>query len=114
MSTDSSTTDRDISVPQRLARLLVEIERLIKLVDDINKHATTPQSKSALTLIDREVSSIVGSMKATIDPLYNLYEIDPGLKSGKCASGTNQAAAGTEKSEYDETALWTDVKKQAP
>lgn len=115
MSTDSVSRSRDISVLQLLTRLVVETERLIRLADDINQHGTTPQAKAAMTLISTEVSGILGSMKASIDPLYNLYEIDPGLKTAKSQAGADHPSAeNQEKSEYDESALWTDVKKQNP
>ena len=115
MSTDSISRTRDISVLQLLTRLVVETERLIRLADDINQHATTPQAKSAMTLIGTEVSNILGNVKATIDPLYNLYDIDPGLKAARSSAGPEHPAADNpESSEYDENALWTDVKKQNP
>lgn len=116
-STDSlsRSKDKDISVLQLLTRLVVETERLIKLADDINLHATTPQAKAAMSLIGTEVSNMLGGIKSTIDPLYNLYEIDPGLKAARISAGPDHPAAqNAESSEYDENALWTDVKKQTP
>jgi len=115
MSTDSVSRTRDISVLQLLTRLVVETERLIRLADDINQHATTPQAKSAMTLIGTEVSTMLGGIKTTIEPLYNLYEIDPGLKAAKVQAGPEHPSAeNPESAEYDENALWTDVKKQSP
>ncbi len=116
MSTDSVSRTKDISVLQLLTRLVVETERLIRLADDINGHATTPQAKSALSLIGTEVSGILSGLKTSIDPLYNLYEIDPGLKAAKNQSGheTVLEADGVKKSDFDEDALWSDVKKQNP
>lgn len=114
MSTDSVGSKKDISVLQLLTRLVVETERLIRLADDINQNATTPQAKSAMNLIHTEVSNMLGSMKTTIDPLYNLYDIDPGLKAVKAKSGPEIAALNPESNEYDESALWTDVKNQNP
>ncbi len=114
MSTDSPSQTRDISVLQLLARLVVETERLIKLADDINKHATTPQAKAALGLISTEVTNVLGGFKNSVDPLYNLYEIDPGLKAAKSQSGTEPAGSEPPKSDFDEDALWSDVKKQNP
>lgn len=123
MSTDSAsrsqdksdTKTRDISVLQLLTRLVVETERLIKLADDINQHATTPQAKAAMNLIGSEVSNILNAMKTSIDPLYNLYDIDAGLKEVKSQTGSSERPAGApvreNKNEYDEDALWGDVKK---
>lgn len=109
MNTDSLSRTRDISVLQLLTRLVVETEKLIRLADDINQHATTPQAKSAMNLIGTEVNTMLLSLKNSIDPLYNLYEIDPGMKAHKLASpGDQNAKTG----EYDENALWSDVKKQ--
>lgn len=112
MSTDSLGRTRDISVLQLLTRLVVETERLITLADDINQHASTPQAKTAMNLIHTEVSAILTSMKTTIDPLYGLYEIDPGLKSARASAGASPD--NPESPEYDESSLWTDVKKQNP
>ena len=116
MNTDSlgrKESSRDISVLQRLTRLVVETERLIRLADDITQHATTPQAKAAMSLISTQVGDILGSLKASIDPLYNLYEIDPGLKAAR-ANAAPLPELPPESSEYDESALWGDVKKQAP
>src|SRR6185503_7072673 len=85
MSTDSLGRTRDISVLQLLTRLVVETEKLIKLADDINQHATTPQAKSGMNLIGSEVNNILQIIKMSIDPLYNLYEIDAGMKAAKAA-----------------------------
>jgi hypothetical protein len=115
MSTDSISRSRDISVLQLLTRLVVETERLIRLADDINQHATTPQAKAALTLIGTEVSTMLGGIKTSIDPLYNFYEIDPGLKAAKTQAGADHPSVeDPNTAEYDENALWTDVKKQTP
>lgn len=109
--TDSISRTRDISVLQLLTRMVVETERLIRLADDINQHATTPQAKSAMNLIGTEVNNILTSMKTTIDPLYNLYDIDPGLKAAKQAAPVAEGSGPPQPSnEYDESKLWTDVK----
>lgn len=119
MNSDSVGKTRDISVLQLLTRLVVETEKLIKLADDINQHATTPQAKSAMNLIGSEVNNILQIIKMSIDPLYNLYEIDPGMKAAKAA----RDAGGDEESEseaapepvaeavddYDESALWSEM-----
>lgn len=110
MSTESAGSTKDISVLQLLTRLVVETERLIKLADDINQHATTPQAKSALNLIGTEVAAMLAGFKGSIDPLYNLYEIDPGLKIAKAQAGPDSKPAS--KSDFDEASLWSDVKKQ--
>ena len=110
MSTDSISRTRDISVLQLLTRMVVETERLIRLADDINQHATTPQAKAAMNLIGTEVNNILNTMKTSIDPLYNLYEIDPGLKAAKMAAPPTEGAEQPKAAEYDESKLWTDVK----
>lgn len=112
MSTDSVSRARDISVLQLLTRLVVETERIIRLADDINQHATTPQAKSALSLIGQEVGGMLGNIKSSIEPLYKLYDIDPGLKTVRSQLSADHPAVANP--EYDENALWTDVKKQSP
>ena len=118
MNPDSISRTRDISVLQLLTRLVVETEKLIKLADDINQHASTPQAKSAMNLIGSEVNNILQIVKMSIDPLYNLYEIDQGMKAAKVAreaqSGLQtEAEPAPEPSvdDYDENMLWTEVKK---
>ena len=118
MNPDSISRTRDISVLQLLTRLVVETEKLIKLADDINQHATTPQAKSAMNLIGSEVNNILQIVKMSIDPLYNLYEIDQGMKAAKAA---REAQVGDEEpaaepmieaavlEDYDENALWSEV-----
>lgn len=119
MNPDSISKTRDISVLQLLTRLVVETERLIKLADDVNQHATTPQAKSAMNLIGSEVNNILQILKMSIEPLYNLYEIDPGMKQAKAArASANEdedappASPEAVVEDYDENALWSDVKKQ--
>ena len=116
MNGDSISRTRDISVLQLLTRLVVETEKLIKLADDINQHATTPQAKSAMNLIGSEVNNILQIIKMSIDPLYNLYEIDSGMKSAKAVreaqspDGQSVAAAPEPPvDDYDENMLWTEV-----
>ncbi|MBK7836829.1 MAG: hypothetical protein IPJ49_03890 [Candidatus Obscuribacter sp.] len=60
MSTDSSNNTRDISVLQLLTKLVKETDRLVRLADDIDTHASTPQAKAAFNLIGSEVSNIPG------------------------------------------------------
>lgn len=119
MNPDSISRTRDISVLQLLTRLVVETEKLIKLADDINQHASTPQAKSAMNLIGSEVNNILQIVKMSIDPLYNLYEIDSGMKQAKANRESRQGAdqSGGEPSgespidDYDENALWSEVRK---
>jgi hypothetical protein len=117
MNPDSIGRTRDISVLQLLTRLVVETEKLIRLADDINQHANTAQAKSAMNLIGSEVNNILQIIKTSIDPLYNLYEIDPGMKTAKTTRDAEEgnaptaAAAAQQLEEYDENALWNDVKK---
>lgn len=121
MNSDSIGRTRDISVLQLLTRMVVETEKLIKLADDINQHATTPQAKSAMNLIGSEVNNILQIVKMSIDPLYNLYEIDPGMKAAKAERESQSDEPETESApdtvseaaldDYDETALWSEVKR---
>lgn len=119
MNPDSISKTRDISVLQLLTRLVVETEKLIRLADDINQHATTPQAKSAMNLIGSEVNNILQILKVSIDPLYNLYEIDAGMKASKNSREVESSdgqpakdagASGEAVDDYDENALWSDVK----
>jgi hypothetical protein len=119
MNPDSISRTRDISVLQLLTRLVVETDKLIKLADDINQHATTPQAKSAMNLIGSEVNNILQIVKMSIDPLYNLYEIDSGMKQAKAnremQTGDDPAADAPLESpidDYDENALWKEMKKK--
>lgn len=116
MNSDSISKTRDLLVLQLITRLVSETDRLIRLADDISQHASTPQSKSAMNLIGSEVGTILQTIKATIHPLYNLYEIDSGLRQAKLSREAQQGIdPGAEKSlassneDYDETALWADV-----
>lgn len=125
MNSDSIGRTRDISVLQLLTRLGVETQRLIKLADDINQHASTPQAKTAMNLIGSEVNNILQIVKMSVDPLYNLYEVDPGMKAAKLKE-LEEAGQGGEEEEfadtqdvlsaaaledYDENALWSEVKR---
>lgn len=117
MNSDSVSRTRDITVLQLLTRLVVETERLIRLADDINQYATTPQAKSALNLIGTEVNRMLSIVKMSIDPLYNLYEIDPGMKASKAQetkTEEQQATEASQEEEYDEMALWSEVIKKEP
>jgi hypothetical protein len=77
----SPNSTRDISVLQLLTKLVKETDRLVRLADDIDTHASTPQAKAAFNLIGGEVSNILSVMKGSLDPLYRLYDLDPGMKN---------------------------------
>jgi hypothetical protein len=107
---------RDISVLQLLTKLVKETDRLVRLADDIDTHASTPQAKAAFNLIGSEVNNILNIIRTSLEPLYRLYELDPGMKTldqnrrnsiireyGTLEEGTDS---------YDEQALWTDVKSK--
>lgn len=121
MGMDSISRTRDISVLQLLTRLVVETEKLIRLADDINQHGNTPQAKAAMNLIGSEVNNILQIIKMSVEPLYNLYEIDPGMKAAKTGAmeednaemspGPNAMLNMSAADEYDENALWSDIKK---
>lgn len=112
MSTDSVSRNqdqKDASVLQMLARLILESERLIKLADDLENHASGPQAASAKSIINNEINKVLHSFHETIEPLYMLYELDPGLKALK---SNESKAPPAPPSGYDESELWGDVKKQ--
>jgi hypothetical protein len=115
MNSDSLGRTRDISVLQLLTKLRVETDKIVKLADDISAHATTPQAKSAMNLIGSEMNNILQIVKMSIDPLYNLYDIDPGLKAAKAesarsaASGDGATPAAEKENDYDENMLWSEV-----
>ena len=110
---DRSAT-RDISVLQLLTRLVKETDRLVQLADDIDTHATTPQARTAFNVIGSEVNNILGIIKTSLEPLYNIYELDPGLKEllkSRRDSSISQPIDHTESGEnYDESALWSNLK----
>jgi hypothetical protein len=116
-STDPSRETKDIHVLQLLTRLVRETDRLVRLADDIDTNATTPQAKAAFNLIGSEVNGILGTLKNSLEPLYRLYDLDPGMrqlsenrrnaeiKSGGLADGTDE--------DYDQKALWAEVKEKS-
>ena len=115
---DSITRTKDLSVLQLLTRLVVETEKLIRLADDLNQYGTTRQARSTMNFIGSEVSSILKIIKLSIEPLYKLYEIDPGMKACKTnrdspTNGNSGLTGQASIDDYDETALWTDVKNNA-
>lgn len=112
-----SGNTRDISVLQLLTKLVKETDRLVRLADDIDTHASTPQAKAAFNLIGSEVNNILTIIRTSLEPLYRLYELDPGMKkldqnrrnSVIREYGTLEETADN----YDEQALWADVKGKA-
>lgn len=116
MSPDSGGRTKDISVLQLLTRLVQETDRVIRLADDIDQHATTPQAKSALNLIGSEVNNILAILRVSLDPLHKLYELDPGMKAAekhRKTSSRDEASFGGESDAYDENALWAEVKSKS-
>src|SRR5207237_9924449 len=116
MRDSSGGRTKDISVLQLLTRLVQETDRIIRLADDIDQCATTPQAKSALNLIGSEVNNILQIMKVSLDPLFRLYELDPGMieaKVNRRPPGANDDEGAVEKDTYDENALWAEVKSKA-
>ncbi len=105
---------RDISVLQLLTKLVKETDRLVRLADDIDTHASTPQAKAAFNLIGSEVNNILNTIKNSLEPLYRLYELDPGMKKldqnrrNSIIREFNSLEDGGDT--YDEQALWSDVK----
>jgi hypothetical protein len=120
LSSDSRNPEkqntRDISVLQLLTKLVRETDRLVQLADDIDTHATTPQAKSAFNLIGSEVNNILTIIKTSLEPLYKIYEVDPGmqaLEQGRRSSSVSEIGAEVAEGDdsYDEQALWSDLKK---
>ncbi len=72
---------RDLAVLQLLTRLVRETDRIVRLADDIDNYAETPQAKRAFNVIGKEVSTILNMMENSISPLYRLYDVDEGLKT---------------------------------
>jgi hypothetical protein len=112
---NSGGRTKDISVLQLLTRLVQETDRIIRLADDIDQCATTPQAKSALNLIGSEVNNVLQILKVSLDPLYRLYELDPGMKMAQTTRATmgGKEEATAESDTYDENALWAEVKSKA-
>lgn len=114
MRQDSGGRTKDISVLQLLTRLVQETDKIIRLADEIDQHASTPQARSALNLIGSEVNNILQILKVSIEPLYRLYDLDPGMKAAyqarQASGGKEEAAEAPE--DYDENALWSEVKQK--
>ncbi|MBX9667444.1 MAG: hypothetical protein K2X93_07485 [Candidatus Obscuribacterales bacterium] len=77
---DPSRETKDIHVLQLLTKLVKETDRLVRLADDIDTNATSPQAKAAFNIIGSEVNGILSTIKNSLDPLYRLYELDPGMR----------------------------------
>ncbi len=77
---DPSRETKDIHVLQLLTKLVKETDRLVRLADDIDTNATSPQAKAAFNIIGSEVNGILSTIKHSLDPLYRLYELDPGMR----------------------------------
>ena len=105
---------KDISVLQLLTKLVKETDRLVRLADDIDTHASTPQAKAAFNLIGGEVSNILSIMKGSLDPLYRLYDLDPGMKNldrNRRNSSIKEFTVSSDADDsYDEQTLWNDIK----
>ena len=75
---------------------------------------TTPQAKAAFNLIGSEASNILAIMKSSLDPLYRLYDLDPGMKNldrNRRNATIKEFTVATEADDsYDEQALWNDIK----
>ncbi len=52
----------------------------MRLADDIDTNATSPQAKAAFNIIGSEVDGILGTLKESLGPLYRLYDLDPGMR----------------------------------
>ncbi|MDZ4836267.1 MAG: hypothetical protein SGJ27_21010 [Candidatus Melainabacteria bacterium] len=65
---------------QLLTRLVKETDRLVRLADDIDTNATSPQAKAAFNIIGSEVDGILGTLSEALGPLYRLYDLDPGMR----------------------------------
>lgn len=116
MFSDSGGRTKDISVLQLLTRLVQETDHIIRLADDIDQYATTPQAKSALSLIGSEINNILQILRVSLDPLYKLYELDPGMKAAekhRQITSRDEASPGGEPAAYDENTLWAELKSKA-
>ena len=80
LSLDTTRETKDIQVLQLLTRLVKETDRLVRLADDIDTNATSPQAKQAFNIIGSEVDQILGTLHSSLEPLYRLYDLDPGMR----------------------------------
>lgn len=117
MRPDISGQTKDISILQLLTRLVQETDRIIRLADDIDQYATTSQAKSALNLIGSEIHNILQILKTSLEPLYKLYDLDPGMKSAHGVRQTSvtkeEPSAGETADTYDENLLWAEIKSKS-
>ena len=117
MTSQSSEKTKDIHVLQLLTKLVQETDRLVRLADDIDTHATTPQAKAAFNLIGSEVETILGAMDSSLQPLFRLYDLDPGMrelaKQRKESSEDDFNGSQVNDESYDEEALWADVSESS-
>jgi len=112
---DPSRETKDIHVLQLLTRLVKETDRLVRLADDIDTNATTPQAKAAFNLIGSEVNSILSTLKGSVEPLYRLYDLDPGMRQlAETRRNAEVMTPGVDVTDddYDQQALWADVKNK--
>lgn len=106
---------KDLSVLQLLTRLVKETDKLVRLADDIDSHASSTQAKTAFNLIGTEVNNILSIIKTSLEPLYRLYDLDPGMRKldqNRHNSTTREYKDETSKentASYDEQALWADL-----
>ncbi len=116
-STDPSRETKDIQVLQLLTRLVKETDRLVRLADDIDTNATTPQAKAAFNLIGSEVNSILGTLKNSVEPLYRLYDLDPGMRqlaeNRRAAEIKSGGLTDNADDDYDQQAMWAEVKEKS-
>lgn len=104
-------------VPQLLARLSMETDRLTQLAEDIKNHSITPQAKAALERIGNELNIVLQILSVSVEPLYQLYETDLGMMNTKMLreAHSNAPTPGFDPNvplkteEYDENALWNEV-----
>ncbi len=116
MAPEISGQTKDISVLQLLTRMVQETDRIIRLADDIDQYATTPQARSALNLIGSEINNILSILRLSLEPLYRLYELDPGMKEAtkqRTPAGTEEQLANSETDDFDENSLWAEVKSKS-
>lgn len=117
MPNEPNEKTKDIHVLQLLTKLVQETDRLVRLADDIDTHATTPQAKAAFNLIGSEVETILQAIDSSLEPLFRLYELDPGMKelAQKRKENPDESFDGSKVTDesYDEEALWADVKENS-
>lgn len=68
----------------------------MRLADDIDTNATSPQAKAAFNIIGSEVNGILSTLKNSLEPLYRLYELDPGMRQLSETRRNAEIKAGAE------------------